>query len=792
MKVFLAWVSTLAAHLVLLGLVYTLNTKLGQVPPLGKLMNPFSGFWQNAEPTSAVTKPLELFFNNAKVRVEYDEMAIPTISSDNYFALFYAQGYCTAGHRLWQMELQTRAAAGRLSEIIGERTVEYDRFMRRIGMSFGAEQSLKGMMADDTTRQIVEAYSAGVNAYINTLTKATLPLEYKILDHEPEPWTPLKCALLLKYMAFDLSFYNEDATLLQLRAKLGSELIELLFPNYPYVEQPIVTGGKWLFQPVNAANTGTNVELDGAQSELQEPNKGSNNWAISGSKTANGFALLANDPHLNMSLPSLWYVCRMKHNAFSVAGASLPGAPGVIIGFNQHLSWGVTNGYADVADWYYIDWVDKQNGLYQAGNDVLKAEKRVESILIRGKAVLVDTVNYTQFGPIVADNKNTFQQRKSVPVNMACRWVAHDESNELKTFSLINQAKNIDQFQAALEYYACPAQNFVYADKAGNIAIFPNTGKIPARKQGFGKYPLSSSDSQAVWQNYIPRSHIPKQINPISGFVFSANQQTTTPDYPYYLNWDFGSPDRAIRIHERLLNMQNATVDTMRLLQMDDMNVFARYILPFLLTPIAQKSTQLSESELKVYNELHNWDFRHQPHAVAPTLFQQWWGALNDTLWTNKFGLNGLQPRRWTVAWLLKHGDVATKTKVGIPVNDALNEYIYQSFKTFVRHLLEKHNQLEDGFEALNWAKVKNTHIDHLGRIPGMGTGYLETGGSKSSINAMSERNGPSWRMVVELSAIPQGYGIYPGGQSGNPGSKHYDNMVELWRKGELLPLSLP
>jgi penicillin amidase len=294
-------------------LTFLLNTKFGNTPPLLRFLNPFTGFWQNAENTSVTsTKKISLIGVKAGITIAFDDRMIPHIFAQNDDDAYYAQGYVTAMHRLWQMDFQTRYAAGRLCEVVGEKAIELDRYQRRMGMIYGAEKSLEGMMADPESRKMILAYTAGINAYIHSLKRAKLPLEYKLLDFMPEDWSPLKCALLLKQMSAVLAMGSDEFYMTNIRKKFGTDVLKDLFPDYPFREDPIIPAGtKWDFNPLPSPPMPEDIsELGTAtiKTKQKEEGIGSNNWALSGSKTASGYPILANDPHLDLSLPSIWYL----------------------------------------------------------------------------------------------------------------------------------------------------------------------------------------------------------------------------------------------------------------------------------------------------------------------------------------------------------------------------------------------------------------------------------------------------------------------------------------------------
>ncbi|MDZ7648875.1 MAG: penicillin acylase family protein [Cytophagales bacterium] len=328
-------------------LVYFLNRDWNSgspIPALGKFLNPFTGFWQNAETMKPNAETLSLKGLNDEVTILYDSLLIPHVFAKNDDDLYFAQGYITAKNRLWQMEFQTHAAAGRVSEIIGAAALDYDRTQRRRGMIYAAENALNAMESDPIAKAMVTSYTRGINQYIESLRDKDFPLEYKLLNYRPEPWTNLKCALLLKNMALTLNFGDKDIEMTNALKLFDKEVVDLLWPDHEMVGDPIVDRkDNWKFTPVTLDSVP--LALPDALINLQPLTKadkdvGSNNWAVGGRKTQTGSPILCNDPHLNLTLPSIWYVIHLNAPGVNVMGASLPGSPAVISGFNDSIAWG--------------------------------------------------------------------------------------------------------------------------------------------------------------------------------------------------------------------------------------------------------------------------------------------------------------------------------------------------------------------------------------------------------------------------------------------------------------------
>lgn len=772
-------------------LFVVLSISIGPAPPLGSFLNPNSGFWTNAVTSGQKDISFQLDADSLQdsVKVYFDEHQIPHIFAQNDRDLYFAQGYITARDRLWQMELQTYAAAGRLSEFLGPRTLNYDRYQRRIGMVYAAEQALKGINKNAETKEAIEAYSAGVNAWIQQLSPSEYPLEYKILDFEPGEWTPLRSALLFKNMTFTLAGRNSDLRMSNTKAFLGDDFIKEVLDLDPSWNDPTIPADTpWNFETLDIQKPESNFTPAIAQDIppfQPDPMNGSNNWAVSGSKTASGYPILANDPHLNMSLPSIWYAVQLHSPNVNTMGVSLPGAPSVIIGFNEDVAWGTTNVGADVWDWYEIQFRDSTLAEYRYDGDWRKTEQRVEKIEVKGAETVIDTVIYTHHGPVVQSFSGE-PLRSGIPKYHAMRWIAYEESNEVNYFLKINRAKNYEDYRNALRDYKSPAQNWAFADSK-DIAITV-TGQYPAKWENQGRFISDGSNPLYDWQGWVPFEQIPYIRNPDRGFVSSANQDPTGPDYPYYLDDDFAPYERGRRINDRLAAMNLITKEDMQNLQLDDYSYHAAKVLPVMLEKL--QSDTLTGSGKESYNLLSEWDFHNEGVEIAPSLFKFWWDALYGAIWSDEYdsadvGLSW--PDRDQVAYLVLndstlkwYDDITTDGK------ETLEILINRSFQTALANLQNRFGSFGENWQ---WGTVNDTDFDHLADIPGLGRENVFTDGGAESVNAIRGSHGPSWRMVVELGPEVKAYGIYPGGQSGNPGSKYYDNMIDDWNAGELYPL---
>ena len=778
--------------IVALSLLLLLNTKLGSIPPLAKFLDPFHGFWKNAEcKKKSRTETLTLDELKGKVEIQFDEQMIPHIFAENNYDLYYAQGYITAKDRLWQLDFQTRFAAGRLSEVIGEKAIDIDTYQRRMGMVYGAENTILEMEKDPKIKEIMGAYTAGINAYIHSLKPADYPIEFKILDYQPEDWKPINSALLLKLMSATLTGGSTQFYMSNILSKYGPDVVKELFPDYPFGEDPIIPKGtQWNFKPIQIPKQPTvlseNTVCNQTTKQMEE-GIGSNNWALAGAKTSSGYPMLANDPHLDLTLPSIWYQIQMASNDVNAYGVSIPGAPGIVIGFNANVAWGVTNVDANVMDWYRIKFKDHSQQEYWYDNKWNLVKPRIETIAVRGGKTIVDTVYYTHHGPIVYLNNQkskNLSQCDNIPVGHALRWIAHDPSNDIRTFYMLNRAKNYTDYRQALANYTAPAQNFIFASVDNDIAI-TSSGYFPLKWDNQGKFLLDGSDPANDWHGRIPVDQNPTVKNPSRNFVSSANQRPTDATYPYYLNWEFANYERAHRINQRLSVMTGASVDSLRSLQNDNYSVLAEDILPTLLSAIDIKSLNATES--KGFEMLRKWDKCFHADAIAASIFELWQKDISAKTWADQFDVMNV-PMRYPsrdklVELIVKEPNSNWFDDNRTPQKETRDDIIRAAYKFAVDSLQRKYGAISGDWK---WGNVKHTHVPHLAKIAGFGSKFLNNGGSKTSVNATSEKNGPSWRMIVALGKSVKAYGVFPGGESGNPGSFYYDDMVDTWSSGKL------
>ncbi len=775
------------------GLVVALNNKIGKIPPLGKLLSPQQGFWKNAEKKDAT---FDVNISGAPVSAEtnvyLDDRLVPHIFAPTDNDAFFVQGYLHAKFRLWQMEFQTYAAAGRLCEILGEKSGDIsileraDRRFRRMGMVYAAENGLKALENYPETKKAIDSYTAGVNFYINKLKPADYPIEYKILDYAPEQWKPLKTMLFLKYMALDLSADFDDFETTTVLQHLGIADFEKVYPIQPDSLDPISPKGTQYSTAKELSKMPTTIDSlyinDSvllAANKLNRPNKnnGSNNWIAGGTKTASGRPILCNDPHLGLNLPSLWYELQISTPNQNVYGVSFPGAPGVVIGFNDSIAWGVTNAMRDVMDFYEVQFKDSTMSEYMYNGQWVKTTFRNETIRIRGRADYVDKLPMTVWGPVMYDR--TYASRRKDNKAYAIRWTAHDPSVEIETFLKLDKAKNYNDYYDAIKTFVCPGQNFIFASKTNTIAWWQQA-KFPAKWRRQGDFVMPGWDSTYAWQGYIPQTDNVHMINPERGFISSANQLPADSSYPFYIG---GIHDvyRGKIINRLLAGMSNITVGDMKNLQTNNYNIFAEIVKPVFLKYVNEN--ELNANAKTLLADFKKWDNTARAEGNGQTIFSNWWSKFEDNVWLDNLIPKDSLPIFWPndaslIDNILKDTSFKFIDDKNTPAKESLSNLITASLNTVA-------NELVLSGRNLNWAKYKDTYIKHLLSLPEFNSLHLPIGGGEKIINATTSNHGPSWRMIVELTDTTKAYGVYPGGQSGNPGSPYYDNFVMQWAKGE-------
>ncbi|WP_282955924.1 penicillin acylase family protein [Gelidibacter algens] len=569
----------------------------------------------------------------------------------------------------------------------------------------------------------------------------------------------------------------------------GKDRFDLLYPDFFDINDPVISKETdWSFIDMKMPET-PESEIPSDSITLSEtlektnPHNGSNNWAVSGEKSYSGHPILANDPHLSLNLPSIWFVMQLatpEHNSF---GATLPGALGIISGFNNHIAWGETNATRDVLDWYKIEFKDTTRKEYKHDGQWKKTTQRIEEIKIRNGKTLYDTIIYTHHGPVTYDHNFKGDNPKA---GYAMQWVGHMGGNNQRTFLKFNEGKNYDDYLNALKGYTAPAQNFVFASTQGDIALWIQ-GKFPNKWEGQGKFLLDGSNPQHDWQNFIPQAFNAHTKNPERGFVSSANQHPVDESYPFYVFNDGYETYRNRTINDFFRSKDKFDIQDFKNLQNNNYNLKASELLPYVFANMDTSS--LNTEEMDILNTIKMWDFYSEIDQLAPSIWESWWTKLSEIIW-DEYDADPLvmdKPFTYqTIEMLKNQPEDELMDIVSTPEKETAKDLFLITFKETAKELVEWKAAHGD----YNWSAYKATFVGHLLQaLPAFSRFDVPIGGDYNTVNAASKNHGPSWRMIVEMTSPPIGYGIYPGGQSGNPGSKYYDNFIDQWAAGDYISL---
>jgi penicillin amidase len=497
--------------------------------------------------------------------------------------------------------------------------------------------------------------------------------------------------------------------------------------------------------------------------------------------TKSGKPILASDPHLGLNLPSLWYEVQITTPTHSTYGASFPGSPAVIIGFNDSLAWGVTNAGRDVLDYYELKFKDTTQNEYWYNGAWKSVTKRVEVIKVKDSADVVENIAMSHYGPVLFDAN--YQNPQSNGRTLAVKWTALNASTGVETFYQLNRAKNISDYSKAIQLWKCPGQNFVVATKTGEIAI-KQQGDFVARWDRQGDFIMPGTDSAYEWQGIIPFEENPMILNPARGFVSSANQKSTDASYPYYLGTASSFPlYRGISVNQQLTGRTQLTAQDMQALQTNNYNVFAQQARPALMKFV--EMNKLSTEAQRMVGTMAQWNLYNDPSEKGITVFKLIWDSVENAVWGDELAGSTIpltKPESFVLLEQMNRDsnfrvadDIRTKDKI-----ESLKDQVLLGIEKATLKCLELEKE-----NKLSWEAYKATRVLHLTKIPALSRLNLPIGGGVNIINATGENHGPSWRMIVHLTDEIEAYGLYPGGQSGNPGSPYYDSFVDYWAAGK-------
>ena len=789
------------ATVVLAGALFVGARGVGSLPPMGPFLDPASGVWAVAQ-SADVPERASGYVDRLQgtVDVVYDQRAVPHIFASSTDDAMRALGYVVARDRLFQLEAQTRATAGRLSEWAGRNALELDRSQRSLGLAWSAEEEYAALDSASLEMRLIQAYAEGVNAWIDQMRPSDVPFEYRFLGKKPMRWEPLHSLYLMKRMGYTLTYSTHDLWRWQVEDLVGREATAALFPVASPIQEPIQPNGsdgpRFDYRPLPPPDVPrmprTGDVIASVPSGDREEIVGSNNWAVAPSRSATGNALLAGDPHLDLTMPSIWYEAHIVvPGELDVYGVTIPGMPGIVIGFNRDVAWSLTNTGADVLD-YYQEVVDdgEQPTEYLLDREWQPLEQRIEKFFgPRGELLAVDTVRRSHRGPLVRAGGEYFSMR----------WVALEPSGAIAALFDASRARSADEFLSKTEAFFSPAQNMIVADRRGNIAI-RSTGLFPIRPgAGRGTEIRHGADSRNDWQGYLPVDRYPFSLNPDQGFLASANQQPVDPSLDNdYLGVDWPSPWRAMRINELLRSNPRVTVEDMRLYQTDPGNgkadLFVRAFLHAAERVLEREPNDVLDQAARL---LADWDRRYTKENERAVLFENAMAELTRNTWDELEMPRGARrvatPSQAVLAQLLAFpdnswwDDLSTTT-----VTETRDDILAASLQSAMELTLNEHGPPDRG--GWRWDGIRMNNIHHLLGFRGLSVLDIPVQGGPGNLNPSSGSgsHGASWRMVVELGAEVSAWTTYPGGQSGNPTSRWYDNRIEQWASGELDSVLFP
>ncbi|TMU88391.1 penicillin acylase family protein [Bacillus sp. BHET2] len=714
------------------------------------------------------------------VEVIRDKDGVPHIRAENERDLYMAQGYVQAQDRLFQMDLSRRQASGRLSEVVGEKAVDRDKFFRTFGLRRAAQVSFTAY--PDEAKELLEWYADGVNAYMKEAgDNGKLPFEFTLLGYKPEKWTPVDSLTIGKYMAFDLGgHWQGQAFRYWALENLPEEKAYDLFPTYPE-EAPTIL-----------ADVGKlHVDLSKSFEEAFIPPEfnGSNNWVVSGDKTASGKPLLADDPHLALGTPSIWYQMHLESPDVNVSGVIFAGIPGIILGHNEQIAWGVTNTGPDVQDLYVEKRNEEDPDLFLYDDKWEKATIIEEPIQVKDGDTIPYKVTITRHGPVISE----FAHQNEGENVMSMRWTALDPSLELLAIININKATNWAEFEEALKDFHVPTQNFVFASNDGTIAYKAN-GKIPIRKKGDGLLPVPGWDPDYEWQGFIPFEELPKVINPESGFVATANNKVVSDEYPYHISHHWAQPYRYMRISEFLEGKSDLTLSDMEELQMDQLNLQAREFVPIISGDLDEG--RFTTKEKKAINIIKSWNYRDDKQSAGPLIFHQWMNEISSGLFEKevpKEMMKLFEGRQSVVDELIRKAHNGDESKWFVDVGG------YETFLTssLTQALAELEKAYGSSMDDWEWGMYHKVYFEHpLSGASKVLKKFLNdrdpipVGGSRVTVEAASYNeegivnHGASWRFVIDTEDMMKGYHIVGPGQAGHYKSQWYQNQIDSWIDG--------
>ena len=786
--------------------------RMGRVPPLGAFLDPAHGVWAVARtaelPRSASPRVPGM---KDSVTVTYDERGVPHIFAKNDADLMRAFGYVVARDRLFQLELQTRAVAGTLAELVGRDAIRLDRDARAQGLAWAAERRWASIPDSAEHKKLIAAYGDGINAYIREAGRDAVPLEYRLLNATPMEWKPVYTYYLLARMSLTLSWNDDELRRASVVARVGERAAAALFPVNSPIQEPIQPVDGRSAPRIDASPLPPPAPRDSAHAAIaaaldramdfpalallrgtgSEVAVGSNNWAVAPRRTAAGHVLLSGDPHLTLTLPSIWYeVHLVVPGSVDTYGVTIPGGPIIPIGFNRAMAWTATNTGADVLD-YYEETVDNaaRPTQYQLDGAWKPLVARVETYRGRDGVVLgTDTIYHTHRGPMLRVGNRWLSRR----------WTATELSDEGHALHMASRAASVDEWMRTMGEYAVPAQNFLTADTLGHIAI-RSTGHYPVRPRGIsGTVITDGSKSANDWQGYRPLDEYPQARDPRQGYLASNNQQPKDPQVdPSYFGADWPTPWRAMRINALLRADSAVTPDAMRRYQMDPISAQTEYFLPPALDAVARAATAGVADTFAIRGAalLREWDGRFTPDNERAVLYDAMMDELTTRTWDELRSPAGVRrgttPSSTELAILMRDPTSAWWDDRSTPRRETRDDILLMSIGEAYRRTVKQYGPPGPRWR---WSGIRTARVNHLAQLAGLGREKIPMTSGRGTLSPSdgSGVHGASWRFVVELSGNVHAWGTYPGGQSGNPVSERYDDRLSVWTAGKLDSLRFP
>ncbi|MGH9944822.1 MAG: penicillin acylase family protein [Pyrinomonadaceae bacterium] len=781
---------------------------------------------------SAREQTLSVAGLRARVTIRRDDRGVPHIEAANDADLFFAQGYVTAQDRLWQMDLLRRTARGELAEIFGQLVLEEDKRRRAYGFARVAQGALDTLPTE--TRAALEAYARGVNAYVATLDDSPgnqLPVEFRLLQYKPRPWIPLDSLTLIKNFSEALSTTWTADLMRAALADLPAEKRQMLLPETSPLD--VIVFGSDRPAPLKAApkrnaparaalsahltaSEEARAEIFAEVARAVESNErtramlgfaagpgleASNNWVVGGKHTVSGKPLLANDPHLAPSAPPIWHMAHLKAPGINVAGVAAPGTPGIVIGHNEHIVWGLTNLGPDVQD-LYLEKFSADGKTYQTPSGPRLAEVRVEEIKVRKGPTdpATDTVRHevtlTRHGPIILARGGA---------RYSLRWTALDpQFNELLAFHKLNRARDWDEFRGALKEWGGATQNFVYADVKGNIGYY-GAGKIPVRKTGDGSTPYDGSTDAGEWTGFIPFDKLPHVFNPPEGMIVTANSRVVGVDYPFHLTHEWASPYRSRRIYELLKATPKHSADTFRRIQGDTYTIggvaFSQAVLDVgrsLKTAPGPEQAELFDQFQNSLKQFAAWDGKLSADTPVGPLLAEMQVALRPRILNAAVGADRAAQYRWASGDLFINRLVTERPAAWLPAEfKDYGELLLACYKD-AREALTKRIGADEA--QWTWGRYAQSRFPHpLASVPIVGQQFViqpfpQNGAGGRPGATVNVGSGVSMRLIADPSdwdRTQQGIAL---GVSGDPKSPHWNDQLADWRAAtpRALPFSQP